>query len=107
MTDLHLQPPGLDQRERDLGLILDWAGFGDRPQQGERSFAALAAPAMDDRDGTEYFRQIRRFADVARRRLEKSGGLVQVAQRLARKTQPVGCYGARVQQTGLRAGGGN
>ena len=49
-ADLDLKPSGLEESESQIEAIL--AVLGNDPQERQRSFASVAAPAMHERDRT-------------------------------------------------------
>jgi len=51
-ADLDLEPSGLEESESQIEAIL--AVLGNDPQERQRSFASVAAPAMHERDRTPH-----------------------------------------------------
>ena len=97
-ADLHLQPPALDQRERGRNPVIGSGRLGDDAQQRERGLAAFAAPAEHRRDRLEDFAKL--FCVSAR--FQQPPRFVQIAERLAAESEPVGRDRACAQEAGAR-----
>src|SRR5208283_3081611 len=95
-ADLDLEPSGLEESESQIEAIL--AVLGNDPQERQRSFASVAAPAMHERDRTPHLCRagavVECFVNLAR--------FVKIAQRLTGKAKPIHRQAAQMEES--RAG---